>query len=360
MTLQVSARIRRGGFTLAVNDSLPTQGITALFGRSGCGKTTLLRLIAGLENVKDAEVSFNGETWQAGRRNLPVNRRRLGLVFQESSLLPHLSVEANLMYGYRRTPASQRRLHPDTVRSLLALDDLLGQAVHTLSGGQRQRVALGRALLTSPQLMLLDEPMSALDTAAKREILPFLSGLSTSTGVPMLLVTHSAREVEQLADQVAFMEQGRIERIEPLREALTRPDSPLFSDEGPAAVIEGHLQETSDGEWQFVTRGGDGRPPVHFQVSGQSSHHTSLHRLRILASDVSLALTRPEGISIRNMMPVKIERLEQSDEHRCTISCRLADGQLLLSRITRQSVEELGLAPGNTVVALVKSAALME
>ena len=156
------------------------------------------------------------------------------------------------------------------------------------------------------------------------------------------------------------MEQGRIERIEPLREALTRPDSPLFSDEGPAAVIEGQLQETGDGEWQFVTRGGAGRPPVHFQVSGQYSHHTSLPRLRILASDVSLALTRPEGISIRNMMPVKIERIEQSDEHRCTISCRLADGQLLLSRITRQSVEELGLAPGNTVVALVKSAALME
>ncbi|WP_372972573.1 molybdenum ABC transporter ATP-binding protein [Marinobacter sp.] len=360
MTLQVSARLQRGDFTLSVNDALPTDGITALFGRSGCGKTTLLRLIAGLEKLRNAEVSFNDEVWQAGHRSLPVNRRRLGLVFQESSLLPHLSVEANLMYGYRRTAESQRRLHPETIRPLLALDELLQQPVHTLSGGQRQRVALGRALLTSPQLMLLDEPLSALDTTAKREILPFLSGLSTNTGVPMLLVTHSAREVEQLADQVAFMAQGRIERIEPLREALTRPDSPLFSDEGPAAVLQGDLRETDDGQWQFVTRGGDGRPSVPFQVSGQSSHLTSLHRLRILASDVSLALTQPQGISIRNMMPVRVERIEQSDEHRCTISCRLADGQLLLSRITLQSVEELGLAPGDSVVALVKSAALME
>jgi len=360
MTLEVSARLQRGDFTLSVNSTLPAEGITALFGRSGCGKTTLLRVIAGLERLRSAKVSFNGEVWQAGRRSVPVNRRRLGLVFQESSLLPHLSVEANLVYGYRRTPERQRRLHPETVRPLLALDELLRQPVHTLSGGQRQRVALGRALLTSPQLMLLDEPLSALDTTAKREILPFLSGLSTSTGVPMLLVTHSAREVEQLADQVAFMEQGRIERVETLREALTRPESPLFSDEGPATVLQGDLRETGDGQWQFVTRGGNGRPSVAFQVSGQSSHHTSLHRLRILASDVSLALTQPEGISIRNMMPVRVERIEQSDENRCTISCRLADGQLLLSRITRQSVEELGLAPGDSVVALVKSAALME
>ncbi len=360
MTLQVRARLQRGSFTLNINDDLPTEGITALFGRSGCGKTTLLRVIAGLEKPRNAEVRFGDHTWQSGRHHLPVNRRRLGLVFQESSLLPHLSVEANLLYGYRRTPASQRRLHPEAVRQLLALDELLDQPVHTLSGGQRQRVSLGRALLTSPRLMLMDEPLSALDSAAKREILPFLAGLSTSTGVPMLLVTHSAREVEQLADQVAFMEQGRIERIEPLREALTRPGSPLFSDEGPAAIVQGSLKEAGDGHWQFVTRGGDGRPPVHFQVSGQSSHHTSLHRLRILASDVSLALQKPEGISIRNMMPVRIERIEDSDQHRCTLVCRLEDGQQLLSRITRQSLQELGLESGLTVIALVKSAALME
>ncbi|GGY59737.1 molybdenum ABC transporter ATP-binding protein [Marinobacter zhanjiangensis] len=360
MTLQVQARLQRGDFTLAINDTLPTEGITALYGRSGCGKTTLLRLIAGLERTREAEVRFRDQIWQSGRRHLPLNRRRLGLVFQESSLLPHLSVEANLRYGYQRTPPAQRRLHPEMIYRLLDLDDLTQQPVQTLSGGQRQRVALGRALLTSPQLMLLDEPLSALDTTAKREILPFLADLPASTGVPIMLVTHSAREVEQLADHVAFMSRGRLERIETLREALTRPDSPLFSDEGPAAVLQGQLTNTGDGEWQFVTRGGEGRPSVPFQVSGHSSHRTSLHRLRILASDVSLATQEPVGISIRNRMPVRIERIEEADEHRCTITCRLDDGQILLSRITRASVRELGLENGQTVIALVKSAVLME
>lgn len=360
MTLWVRARLHKGHFTLAVDTALPTDGITALYGRSGCGKTTLLRVIAGLERTRDAEVRFGDQSWQSGRRGRPLSRRRLGLVFQESSLLPHLSVEANLLYGYQRTPTHQRRLHPEAIRRLLDLDSLMAQPIHTLSGGQRQRVALGRALLTSPQLMLLDEPLSALDSAAKREILPFLADLPRSTGVPILLVTHSAREVEQLADHVAFMEQGRIERIEPLREALARPDSPLFSDEGPAAILEGTLKQGNDGDWRFLTRGGEGRPSVPFQVSGHSSHHTSLHRLRILAGDVSLATREPEGISIRNRMPVRIERIEDSDEHRCTITCRLEDGQLLLSRITRASARELGLANGQTAFALVKSAVLME
>ncbi|SFR67343.1 molybdate transport system ATP-binding protein [Marinobacter daqiaonensis] len=360
MTLQITARLHRGDFHLTLNDTLPTEGITALFGRSGCGKTTLLRLIAGLEPTRKAEIRFHDQVWQAGRWRLPVSRRRLGLVFQEPSLLPHLSVEANLLYGYRRTPAGQRRLHPEAVRSLLELDTLLSQPVHTLSGGQRQRIALGRALLTSPQLLLLDEPLSALDATAKREIMPFLSGLASRTGVPVLLVTHSAREVEQLADQVAFMENGRIDRVEPLREALARPDSPLFSDEGPASVLVGRLEETGPGQWQFITEPGGDRQAVRFEVSGRSSHQTSLHRLRILASDVSLALTRPEGISIRNLLPVRIERIEDSDEYRSTVTCRIEDGQVLLSRITRQSVRELELKTGQTAVALVKSAALME
>lgn len=360
MSLSVRARLHRGAFNLFVEDRLPTDGITALYGRSGCGKTTLLRVIAGLEPVSDSRVQFRKQVWQDRRMTVPLSRRRLGLVFQESSLLPHLSAEANLLYGYRRTPKDQRRLHPDTIYPLLELDDLLQQPVGTLSGGQRQRIALGRALLTSPQLMLLDEPLSALDSAAKREILPFLAGLPENTGVPILLVTHSAREVEQLADHVAFMENGRITRLESLRDALTRPDSPLFSDEGAAAVLQGLLTQEEDGEWQFLTRGSDDRSPVRFQVSGYSSHQTSLHRLRILASDVSLATEEPAGISIRNRMRVRIERIETTDEHRCTITCRLEDGQILLSRITRASARELGLTTGQTVIALVKSAVLME
>ncbi|WP_328185422.1 molybdenum ABC transporter ATP-binding protein [Marinobacter sp. OP 3.4] len=360
MTLSISVRLHKGDFALVVDGSLPTEGITALYGRSGCGKTTLLRVIAGLERLRRGQVRFQDQQWQSGRKGVPLSNRRLGLVFQESSLLPHLSVGANLLYGYRRTPKDQRRLHPETIRALLDLDGLLEQPVHTLSGGQRQRVALGRALLTSPQLMLLDEPLSALDADAKREILPFLADLPATTGVPILLVTHSAQEVEQLADHVAFMVNGRLERIETLRETLARPDSPLFSDEGPASVLRGRLTSLPDGEWQFVTEGGEGRPSIAFQVSGYSSHQTSLHRLRILASDVSLATEEPAGISIRNQMPVRIERMDKTDEHRCTITCRLADGQVLLSRITQTSANELALETGQTVYALVKSAVLME
>ncbi len=360
MTLSVHARLNLGEFALNVHQQLPTEGITALFGRSGCGKTTLLRVIAGLERPRKAEVRFDGQIWQKGKRWLPVHRRRLGLVFQEPSLLPHLSTRDNLLYGHRRTPSRNRRLHPETILRLLGLEHLLNQPLHTLSGGERQRIALGRALLTSPQLMLLDEPLSALDSAAKRDIMPFLSGLSAKTGVPMVLVTHAAQEVEQLADHVAFMEAGHIDRVEPLREALTRPDSPLFSDEGPASVLLGELTEVAPDDWRFITSGAGGRPPVQFQVSGESSHQTNLHRLRILARDVSLALSRPQGVSIRNLLPVRIERIDCSDEHRSIITCRLEDGQVLLSRITRQSVTELGLENGQTVVALIKSAALME
>jgi len=233
--------------------------------------------------------------------------------------------------------------------------------VQTLSGGQRQRIALGRALLTSPALLLLDEPLSALDTQTKREILPFLSRLGEETGVPMLLVTHAADEVEQLAHQVAFMGQGVIERQEDLQTALARPDSPLFTDEGPASILLGDLIGETGGELHFDTRPAQGRQPVRLRVSGRApSARRSLHRLRIIASDVSLALERPQNISIRNLLTVSIEDIHDHGDGRCTVACRLNDGQRLLSRITEHSVRELALHPGRQVFALIKSAALLE
>lgn len=360
MTLDIQVRLRRQDFTLSVNRELPLRGITALHGASGCGKTSLLRVIAGLDRVAGARVRFGDETWQQGRQFLPLHRRRVGLVFQESSLLPHLSVERNLVYGYRRTPTARRRLHPDRVISLLALDGLLQRSPAQLSGGQRQRVALGRALLTSPALMLLDEPLSALDNDARREITPFLSRLAADTGVPMILVTHSASEVEQLADQVAFMDRGRITTVETLRDSLARPDSPLFADDGPASILEGDLGRDDTGDWCFRTRDRGGNPGLAIGVSGPAGQRSSLHRLRIRASDVSLALEQPVRISIRNLLPARIERIDTDGDDRCTVACRLQDGQLLLARITRRSARELELATGQAVVALIKSAALME
>ena len=227
MKLKIKVNMERDHFSLKVDTELDISGVTSLFGRSGCGKTTLLRVIAGLEKVRGAEVCFGDQPWQQSRQFLPLHRRRLSLVFQEPSLLEHLSVRGNLLYGYRRTPEKLRRHHLPEVAGMLGIEELLTRPIAQLSGGQRQRVALGRALLASPQLLLLDEPLSALDTQTKQEIMPFLTRLAQEAKVPIILVTHAPEEVERLADRVVFMDNGRIERSETREQALARPDSPL-------------------------------------------------------------------------------------------------------------------------------------
>jgi molybdate transport system ATP-binding protein len=355
MTLQVRARLQRDAFELCVDTTLPREGVTALFGRSGCGKTTLLRIIAGLEHVRGGAVMFGDETWQQGRTFVPLHRRRVGLVFQEHSLLPHLSVRGNLLYGYTRTPSVERRLHLDGVGAMLGIEDLLERPIDKLSGGQRQRVSLGRALLTSPRLLLLDEPLSALDTQTKREIMPFLSRLASEAAVPIILVTHAPDEVERLADRVVFMCDGRIDRIETLREALARADSPLFDEEGPVSVLEGMLGEINGhGLKPF------GAPDVRMWLATEREASPRSVRLRVLARDVALALDPPGRVSILNQLAVTVEQLGPVRGGRVTVVCRLADGQALLAEITHWSAETLALRPGMGAFALVKSVALME
>jgi molybdate transport system ATP-binding protein len=355
MSLSVRANLERDGFNLDVDMELPLQGVTSLFGRSGCGKTTLLRIIAGLEKVRGAEVRFGEQVWQRGRHFVPLHRRRIGLVFQEPSLLPHLSARDNLLYGYKRTPERHRRLHLQEVTDLLGISGLMDRPIDQLSGGERQRVSLGRALLTSPQLLLLDEPLSALDTQTKREIMPFLSRLSGETGVPIIMVTHAPDEVERLADRVVFMHDGSIERSETLREALTRPDSPLFADEGAVSVLEGELGPV--GERGLRPFGNEG---VRLWVACPDDLPSDKSsRLRILARDVSLALDDPHGISIQNHLPVRIERIDPSGDHRSIVATRTADGQLLLAEITTWAAQQLKLQPGQRVYALIKSVALV-
>lgn len=356
MTLRIRSRLAREGFTLDVDCTLPMEGVTALFGRSGCGKTTLLRIIAGLERVPGAEVRFGDEVWQRDAAFVPLHRRRIGLVFQEPSLLPHMSVRGNMLYGYRRTPEAERRLHLPEVADMLGIAELLDRPVDRLSGGQRQRVSLGRALLTSPKLLLLDEPLSALDTQTKREIMPFLSRLADEAGVPMVMITHAPAEVERLADRVAFMREGRIECIERLREAMARPDSPLFDDEGAASVLEGVLGPvTADRLRAFGPV--DARLWLGANAAGETGSTT---RLRVLARDVSLALDDPSRISILNHLQVVVERLDAVRGERMLVSCRLADGQLLMAELMPGSVSRLGLEPGKHVFALIKSVALID
>lgn len=356
MTLHIQARLRHGeAFDLSIDNEIPLNGVTALFGRSGCGKTTLLRIIAGLERAPGATVRFGDQPWQQGRQFVPLHKRRIGLVFQEHSLLPHLSVRENLLYGYKRTPEAFRRLHPPEVTAMLGIDDLLQRRIDQLSGGQRQRVSLGRALLISPQLLLLDEPMAALDTQTKREIMPFLSRMAAQSGVPIIMVSHAPDEVERLADRVAFMHEGRILRIESLREALARPDSPLFENVGAASALEGTLgPPVGDNVRAF------GPPEARLWIpdSGQLNG-TGPVRLRIMARDVSLSLVEPQYISIQNQLPVTIERIDPPKQGRTLVACRTADGQLLLAEVTPRAVSQLGLEAGQEIYALIKSVALL-
>ncbi|AHE97422.1 molybdenum ABC transporter ATP-binding protein [Thioalkalivibrio paradoxus] len=355
MSLALRALLDRGSFRLDVDLEIPRDGVTSLFGRSGCGKTTLLRIAAGLEKVRGAEVRFGDQVWQRGRRFVPLHKRRIGLVFQEHSLLPHLSVRGNLLYGYKRTPRAHRRLHLREITDMLGIGELLDRPIDRISGGQRQRVSLGRALLTSPQLLLLDEPMAALDTQTKREIMPFLSRMAGEAGVPIVLVTHAPDEVERLADRVVLMRDGRVERSEPLRQALARPDSPLFADEGAASVLEGRLGPANEhGLRPFGPEGARlWLPADDAWPAGQQT------RVRILARDVSLALDDPRRISIQNHLKVQVERIDAPRAGRCLVATRLHDRQLLLAEVTPWAVEQLALRPGTQAYALIKSVALM-
>ncbi len=356
MTLSVRARITRSNFVFDVDVDWPAEGVTVLFGRSGSGKTTLLRLIAGLERPNDARVSFRHEVWLDRRRWVPLHRRRIAMVFQEASLLPHLSVRENLLYGYKRTPIAERKLHLDEVVRMLAIENLIGRNINKLSGGERQRVALGRALLTSPHLLLMDEPLSALDTQTKRDILPYFERLVEEADVPIVYVTHAPAEVERLADRVVFLRDGRIDRVEKLRHTLSRSDSPLFHDEGVVSVIKGQLGRKEHGLTSFYV-GQDCfwlSTPIYSDSVGKSQ------RLRILAKDIGIALTKPENTSLLNILPVTVQRIDPAREGHVLLGLRLSEGQNLFAEITAWSRDRLDLRKGLVVYAMIKTVALAE
>jgi molybdate transport system ATP-binding protein len=333
-----------------------TQGITVLFGRSGCGKSTLLRAITGLDHNTRGMLRFNGERWQDGASCLPTPQRNIGFVFQDAALFPHLTVRGNLTYAIKRAPAQ-------TIEALQQLAErvgiahLLDQAVTTLSGGERQRVAIARALLSKPRLLCMDEPLSALDWRAKAELLTLIDELAHETGVPILYITHAPMEVERLATRVVFMADGRIERVETLREALARADSTLFDEEGPVTVLHGVLRpRDSDGLMSF----GNERVTLRLVASAVNIDRGKSTRLRVLARDVSLAISEPQGLSILNQLPITIAAIHPHDNGRVTVACQLADGEILLAEITHYSMLKLGLALGQPAFALIKSVALME
>lgn len=346
--------LARPDFRLRVDVEAPGQGVTALFGRSGCGKTTLLRCVAGLEPSVSGRLEVNGQCWQDETRFVPAHQRPVGYVFQEGQLFPHLSVRGNLMYGYRRIAADQRIVKPEDVTELLGLGALLDRRITEISGGQRQRVAMGRALLTSPQVLLMDEPLAALDEISKAEILPYLERLHEDLSMPVLYVSHAIDEVSRLADYMLFMENGAIRAEGPLRELITRADLPLVHGEQASAVLIGHsLSHLEDEHLSCIHL-----PGGTLYVPRISEPTGAVLRVRVLARDVSVARQPPLPSSILNCVECTItEIIDDPHPGHCLLKLQLAD-QYLLSRITQRSRRQLGLEIGDRVWASVKGVAL--
>ena len=358
--LEGNLQLALGGFTLDSGPfSIPTDGVTVLFGRSGSGKSTLLRALAGLDDRARGTLRCGDQIWQDGRRILPTERRDIGFVFQHAALLPNRSVRGNLDYATRRVPRA-RRHGPgfDEIVDRVGIRHLLDRPVTHLSGGERQRVAIARTLLSHPRLLMMDEPLSALDWRARGEILDLIETVIRAYAIPTLYITHAPSEVERLATRVVFMEQGRITGVQSLRQALSQVDSPLFVEEGPVSVLHGSLGRP-DAEAIVPFESG----PVTFwltQAAGADPATDASARLRVLARDVSLARSKPEQTSILNQLPAQIQRLESGTLGRQVVFLRLADGQQLLAEITNRSARQLGLEPGQNVHALIKSAALID
>ncbi len=343
------------GFTLDVDLELPGRGVTAIFGPSGSGKTTLLRCIAGLDRASRGEVRFRGQPWQSDQVFLPVHRRPLGYVFQEASLFSHLTVLGNLQYGQRRSHGRQPQMFDQAVQ-MLDIGPLLARMPDRLSGGERQRVALARALAQSPQLLLMDEPLAALDAARKREILPYLERLRDELAIPILYVSHSADEVGRLADFLVVMEGGRAVAHGPLQETLARLDLPIQLGEERAVVLTGTVAER-DAQWQLARVDFDGG---HLWMRDSGLAPGRQVRLRVPAAGVSLALSHQEDTSILNVMQGTVQAVAQGDHPALALVSLRVGAAVVLAQVTRRSIAALAIEPGKTVFAHVKSVALMQ
>ncbi|WP_448190467.1 molybdenum ABC transporter ATP-binding protein [Azospirillum sp. sgz301742] len=348
-----------GSFALDVAFEAPARGVTALFGPSGCGKTTVLRCVAGLQKLDGCFV-LDGEIWQDGDRFRPTHQRPMGYVFQEASLFPHLSVRANLLYGHRRTVG---RGVPETIRvdeviELLGLGRLFDRDPQHLSGGERQRVAVGRALLSQPKLLLMDEPLAALDRFSKDEILPYLERLHDALSVPVLYVSHDIAEVERLADHLVLLRDGRVEAAGPMQELQADPTLPIarMPEAGVTlpALVEGH--EPAYGLTALSLAGG------RLLVPGDLGPVGAGRRVRIAASDVSLARHPPLDSTILNVLPGRVTAAEPQDGVQVMAVVALGEdgrGARMLARVTRKSWDFLGLAPDQPVFVQIKGVALI-
>ncbi|ADH89846.1 molybdate ABC transporter, ATPase subunit [Ancylobacter novellus DSM 506] len=355
--IEIDIRLARpGGFSLQADFTVPNAGVTALFGRSGAGKTTIIQAVAGVVRPDEGRIAVDGETFFDAARGIdvPIEARRVGYVFQEARLFPHLSVEKNLRYGERRSRAAERPIAFDAVVELLGIGHLLTRRPHTLSGGERQRAAIGRALLAQPRLLLMDEPLASLDEARKAEILPYLERLRDRMGLPILYVSHSVDEVLRLADTVVALQNGRQVARGPVAEAMARPEMvPIVGRFDVGALLDCTVarHDPAYALSSLAFAGGELRvPQVDLPVGAPV-------RARVRARDVALALAKPADVSVSNLLPAIVEEIRLQEGPYADVMLKVGEGRLT-STITRESVERLALRPGLALWAMIKSVAV--
>ncbi len=357
-------RLQRGDFTLDVDLELPARGFIALFGPSGCGKTSFLRALTGLERARPGYVRVGSSVWQDDPRGvwLPTHQRALGYVFQEASLFDHLPVRGNIAYAQKRVAGANRGDHSAPAVSisqavgLLGLDGLLDRKPSTLSGGERQRVAIARALAAQPRVLLMDEPLAALDSTRKAELLPYFEALQRALAIPVIYVSHALDEVARLATHMVLLDAGRVQASGSAESLLARLDLPLAQGDAAAAIVQGMVREHHPGEHLTTLALACGPLYVgtpHARPVGQQV------RVRIQARDVSLALHHPVGTSILNIVPCTVTGLREDSPGQWIVALDAA-GVHLLARVTHRSVQQLDVVPGLALYAQIKGVAMLD
>ena len=355
--LEFTARRRVGGFTLDAEFAVPETGATALFGRSGAGKTTVLDIVAGLRRPDAGRVSVGGQRLldTAAGVDLPANRRRVGYVFQDGRLFPHLDVRGNLEYGARRNAARRPLATFDRVVELLGLGDLLRRRPATLSGGERQRVAIGRALLSSPRLLLMDEPLAALDGPRKAEVLPFVERLPREVRVPIVYVSHAVEEVLRVADTVVLMDAGAAVAVGPVADIASRLDEAGFADLAEAGTVLPATVESHDARLALTRLSTPLGPLLVSRLDGPAGSEA---RVRLRARDIALALEPPRGVSVINIVPGAVTGLDRRTGGAVAVAVETGRGVRLRVDVTRLAAERLALEPGMRVHAMIKAVAV--
>ena len=352
---EVAVEKRMGDFRLDVRTT--TEGrVVALFGRSGSGKTTLTNVIAGLVRPDRGRVVLDGRVLydDASGIDIPAHLRRVGYVFQEGRLLPHLTVRNNLVYGLRRTPAAERAIGFSRIVELLGIEHVLQRRPGDLSGGEKQRVAIGRALLTSPRVLLMDEPLASLDAHRRSEILQYIELMRDEVGIPIVYVSHSVEEVVRLADTVVLMAAGRVVAVGGVEEIMGRPDLRAAAGTFEGGAVVDAKVVGQDVRYELATLAFDGGV---LTVTNLDALIGEPVRVRIRARDVSIALDPPSRISIQNVLRGNVAEVTTARDGIVDVSVAVG-GVTLRSRITQRAAEQLALKPGLEVYAMVKAVSL--